>query len=283
MRPLPLLLLAATLFISCSCSAQTPTEVPADIIIPDPPPTTPMSSWRDADGRKAISLAVAGHELRGFRYPGRDGKVPEILFFNGNGMTVRRTDRFYRALAASGPSVTVYDYRGYGFTAGPPHLATFLSDGLALYDETLKQTPSHKLIVYGASMGTTVAAYIASKRQVSGLVLGMPIASVEEEYPVYGRLMGLPEEMIASVKPSQEARSIFGEAALLKGSKVPLLVLGGSDDQVVPVTQAREVFAASAATQKSIVEVAGAGHNDVIASPQALAAVKELLNSLSRN
>ena len=281
MRSLPIFLVAATLTMSpIRARAQAPTEVPADIIIPNPPPSAPAADWRDDTGRKAIALTVDGHQLRGFRYPGANPKLPDILFFNGNGMTILRTDPFYRALAAAGPSVTVYDYRGYGFTPGPAHLATFLSDGLALYDETLKQSPTHKLVVYGASMGTTVASYIASKRTLTGLILGMPIASVEEEYPVYASLMGFSAEQIASVKPSQEARDIFGEAALLKGSRVPLLVLGGADDRIVPVTQAREVFAASASSAKKFVEVPAAGHNDVITSPQALSATAAFLKAL---
>jgi fermentation-respiration switch protein FrsA (DUF1100 family) len=58
------------------------------------------------------------------------------------------------------------------------------------------------------------------------------------------------------------------------------VVLGGADDHVVPVVQAREVFAASASSAKHYVEVPAAGHNDVIASPQALSATAAFLKAL---
>ena len=63
----------------------------------------------------------------------------------------------------------------------------------------------------------------------------------------------------------------------MKGSKAPLLVLGGSEDTVVPVRQAHEVFAASPAVNKKIVVVPGAGHNDVILSRVAMANVGAML------
>jgi pimeloyl-ACP methyl ester carboxylesterase len=280
MRSLCVLLLATMSLAAPALIAQAATEIPADFILLPNPPTHPITEWKDAPGRKAVSYHTGNIDLRGFRYPAKDPQAPEILFFNGNGMTILRADRVYRALADLGYTVTAYDYRGYGFTAGKPHLADFVTDGLKLYDETLKQAPSHKLVVYGASMGTAVAAYVASQRPLAGLILGMPVASVEEEFPVYAKLVGYNDAMIAAAKPSAEAKQIFAEADLIKNSTAPLLVLGGSEDVVVPDAQGKEILAASPAHNKTFVEVNGAGHNDVIFSPTGIAAVKTFLNTL---
>ncbi len=256
------------------------TEISADLIIPQPPPTAPISEWKDEGSRKTVTLSVAGATLHGFRYAGTQPKAPEVLFFNGNGMTVLHTDRFYRALAALGPTVTVYDYRGYGFSEGVPSLRNFREDGLRAYDDLSKSAAGGRVIVYGASMGTAVAAYIASQRSLTGLVLGMPIASAEEELPVYGQLIGFSPTQLAATTPSAEASSIFGETALVKRSKAPLLILGGAEDTVVPVKQAHEVFAASPAVNKKIVVVPGAGHNDVIVSSAAMASIGAMLRQI---
>ncbi len=275
------LLSAAICAPACVCAqGGVKTEISADLIIPQPPPSAPPAEWRDAAGRKAFSLQVAGAVLHGFHYAGADAKAPEVLFFNGNGMTILHTDRFYRAPAALGPSVTVYDYRGYGFSRGTASLINFREDGLRAYDALVKTAPGGRVVVYGASMGTAVAAYVASQRPLAGLVLGMPIASAEEELPVYGQLVGFTPTQLAMTTPSAEASSIFGETALVKRSNAPLLVLGGSDDNVVPVQQAREVFAASPSAKKKIVVVPGAGHNDVILSSAAMMSVSEMLTQL---
>lgn len=256
------------------------TEISADIIIPQPPPSAPISEWKDSGDRKAVSLPVAGAELHGFRYTGTNSKAPEVLFFNGNGMTVLHTERFYRALAALGPSVTVYDYRGYGFSTGTASLINFREDGLRAYDALARSASGGRVVVYGASMGTAVAAYVASQRPLAALVLGMPIASAEEELPVYGQLIGFSPTQLAATVPSAEASSIFGETTLVKRSKAPLLVLGGADDTVVPVRQAHEVFAASPVANKTIVVVPGAGHNDVILSHLAMVSIGAMLSQL---
>lgn len=270
----------AALSICLHAQVGSKTEISADLIIPQPPPAAPATGWTDTEGRKAISLQVDGAVLHGFRYAGSNPKAPEILFFNGNGMTVFHTDRFYRALAAIGANVTVYDYRGYGFSEGTASLVNFREDGLRAYDELAKKAPGGRVIVYGASMGTAVAAYIASQRSLAGLVLGMPIASAEEELPVYGRLIGFTSAQLAATVPSAEASNIFGETRLVKRSQAPLLVLGGGEDTVVPVRQAHEVYAASPVTNKKIVVVPGAGHNDVILSNLAMSSVGTLLRQL---
>ena len=275
-------ILSAALCVPVCLQAQvgTKTEISADLIIPQPPPAAPTSEWKDAEGRKAISLQVSGAVLHGFRYAGMNPRAPEVLFFNGNGMTILHTDRFYRALAAVGPSVTGYDYRGYGFSEGTPSLVNFREDGLRAYDALAKSALGGRVVAYGASMGTAVAAYVASQRTLAGLVLGMPIASAEEELPVYGRLIGFTPTQLSATVPSAEASNIFGETRLVKHSKAPLLVLGGGEDTVVPVRQAHEVFAASPVANKKIVVVPGAGHNDVILSSAALASVGAMLKQL---
>ncbi|HEY4355142.1 MAG TPA: alpha/beta fold hydrolase [Acidobacteriaceae bacterium] len=277
-----LVILFASSAASMAQVANPKVEVSADIIIPQPPPDAPISEWHDGPGRKAVRLDSRAAHLRGFRYEGSNPKAPELIFFNGNGMTVLSMDRFYRALAALGPSVTAYDYRGYGFSAGPATLAGFRDDGLLIYDAVAAASPGRRVVVYGASMGTAIAAAVASQRPLAGLILGMPIASAEEEFPVYGRLIGFGPEQIAQATPSSEASTIFGETTLVRQSKAPLLVLGGGADHIVPVAQAREVYAASPAANKRMVEIPSAGHNDVILTSEAMSAVATLVGQLSQ-
>ena len=182
-------------------------------------------------------------------------------------MTILRSDGLYRRLAALGPTVVVYDYRGYGFSSGKPDMAAFREDALKLYDALAAQ---HPVVVYGFSMGTAVAAYVASVRPLPGLILAAPIASAAEEVPVYLRAGGAPSSYIAAHTPAPDAVEIFGEATLVAKSKVPLLVLHGNDDFLIPAEQSREVLAASAAAQKRLVTI-----------PDAMAAVKAFLSDLN--
>jgi len=269
--------LGLLLMMGCHEQTSAPGELPANLIIPREPPVEALSEWRDAAGRSKITRQMGDVVLRGFRYAGRDAKAPTLLFFNGNGMTILASDSLYRQLAALGPTVVVYDYRGYGFSSGKPDMAAFRDDAVKLYDSIATTRPP---IVYGFSMGTAVASYLASVCSLPGLILAAPIASAAEEVPVYLKASGVPTDYIATHKPAADAVEIFGEAAMLVKSKAPLLVLHGKDDFLIPVEQAREVLAASGAAQKRLAIIPDADHNATPGDPDALTAVKTFLSGL---
>lgn len=255
-------------------------ELSANAILPVPAPRAPQSAWLSEGMRQRLVEEITGVPLRGYRYAGADPQAPTLLFFNGNGMTVFGADRLYRELARLGPTVVVYDYRGFGFSNGTPDMMKFREDGLQLYDRLAAAAPGHRVAVFGVSLGTAMATYVASQRAVAGLILGMPIASAQEELPVYGRLLGYPPAQLAAAVPSPEARAAFDEVGMVGRSQAPLLILHGTADDVVPIAQGREVLAASASARKQMVEVPGAGHGAAIVSPEAVLALAGFLQEL---
>ena len=280
MRLLGLLLLTIAVTAVCQTHSSDQAEVSANFIIPNPAPSASLDAWRKEGHRTTISLDVDGVQLRGFRYEGSNPNQPAVLFFNGNGMTIDRSSPLYAELARIGPTVYVYDYRGYGFSTGKPDLATFRTDGLRIFDTLVATIPNHRVVIYGYSMGTTVASYIASQRSITALILAAPIASAAEELPVYGRLIGFDSKYLATHKPSQEAVEIFGEAELIKHSEAPLLVLHGTEDFLIPLNQANEVVAASPSRQKELFEVPAADHNQTVDVPDALRAFRRFMEKL---
>ncbi len=271
----------SVLLAASNCEAQfTLREIPANTILPNPLPSATLSQWQTATDRTALSLELGGVTLRGFRYAGKDPAAPTILFFNGNGMTIARSDLLYRDIASLGPTVVVYDYRGYGFSTGKADVATFRADGLALFDETLRTSPHHKVIAYGYSMGTAIATYLSTQRVLTALILAAPIASAEEEFPVFARAMGYPAAIVNQLSPAADAKEIFAEALLVAKSRMPLLVLHGNDDHLVPISQGRKIFAASSAGVKKFVELRGVDHKTTAIAPDSLTAVAVFVSKL---
>jgi len=68
-----------------------------------------------------------------------DKSVPIVVFFNGNLMTLDRSDELYRRLAGLGLEVVAYDYRGYGFSEGQPDVGSFRTDALAIFDKVQRE------------------------------------------------------------------------------------------------------------------------------------------------
>jgi pimeloyl-ACP methyl ester carboxylesterase len=271
------------LYAACAlsgCRSQSYIELSPNLIIPTPPPSASLSDWVVAPGRTPLSVKRDGILLRGFRYAGANPQMPVVLFFNGNGMTVAASDTLYRQIASLGPNVVVYDYRGYGFSTGAPDLSSYRADALRIYDDLNAATANHRVVLYGFSMGTAIATYIASQRELTGLILAAPIASAEEEFPIYAARLGYPASSIDNSRPSLEARDIFGEATMIMKSHAPLLVLHGTADTLVPINQGHEVFASSPSLEKRMVELDGATHNQTASQPESFKAVQQFLNSL---
>ena len=284
-KPAAVLALAVALLgIASTLPAQgTRQLVPANLLIPQPPPFAPLSDWVDSAAHSKVSLPLtAGAELRGWDYkPATETDPPVILFFNGNGMTVDRSDSLYRSLERLGAEVVAYDYRGIGFSSGQPDVLTFRQDSLHAYDAVVAAHPGRRVVVFGFSLGTAMASYVASQRPLAGLILAGTIASAIDEFPVYMRAAGVDPSLTANLQPGDDAIEAFNEVANVAKSKAPLLMLHGEADILVPITQGRKVFSASPSSEKQFVALPGISHNGTAGAAQSLRAVGDFLHRIS--
>ncbi len=271
----PLFLL---LFLS-ACTPPAKQVLSANAILPSPPPRSPISDWTCIPTRLTAVQTVPGAALRGWTFRALPNATQPIhlLFFNGNAMTIDGAQTFYRALAVRGSDVTVFDYRGYGFSTGTADVMAFRRDALALYDSLASTGPT---VVYGFSMGTAMATYVASERPVAGLILAGSIASAADEFPIFAHALGMSPAAIANSSPDEDATTAFDEEKLITRSSAPLLMIHGEADSLVPIQQGRAIFAASLSPRKRFVPVPGAAHNETIESPTALQAVRDFLGSI---
>ena len=100
-----------------------------------------------------------------------------VVYFGGNAEDVSWG---LEDLEAAFPDHDLYlmHYRGYGGSEGRPTEAALFSDSLALFD--LVRRDHTRIVVVGRSLGSGVAAFLASQRPVSRLVLVTPFDSVLE-------------------------------------------------------------------------------------------------------
>jgi uncharacterized protein len=156
-----------------------------------------------------------------------------------------------RAIAATGSAVLLLDYRGYGGNPGSPTEDGLAADARAahryLVDE--RGVDPRRLVLFGESLGGAVATRLALERPVGGLVLRSPFTSLADmaavHYPV------LPARLLL--------RDRFPVRDAVGAVDVPVVVVAGPDDGIVPFAQSAAVAAAAGAER---VDVPGAGHND---------------------
>ncbi len=161
--------------------------------------------------------------------------MPVILVFHGNGGAAPDTAGFFALWVRDGWGVVLAEYAGYsGNPGGPPSERVLREDARAYADWIAREFPGHKLIAWGGSLGTGVAAGLAAERPVAAVVLDSPYTSITEmaelTYP------WLPVRLLI--------RNPFDTMALLPRIAAPVMVVHGGRDRVIPEAQGRAVYAA---------------------------------------
>jgi pimeloyl-ACP methyl ester carboxylesterase len=262
-----------------SATAQSLPEVHANAGLPSPRPTAPLADWVNAKGRVTVTLTAPGAILRGWSYTGTNPKAPTIVFFGGSGETIDRDNANLRALAALGPSVVAYDYRGYGFSVGLSDVARMQEDALRIVNATAQTAGVRGVVVYGYSFGTAMAASAASQTSVAGVILAAPFASAQEELAPASEADGVPPQIATQLTSAPDAVAAFANVDFVGRIQAPLLIVHGTADAVVPIAQGREVLAASTSQQKDLVELPGLGH-DIVGAPGTRAAIASFIAAL---
>lgn len=217
-----------------------------------------------------VTLATSDGLSLGAWYvpPAAGGPDRELTVLVAPGNAGNREGRavLAQALAAEGFAVLLVDYRGYGGNPGRPTEAGLARDIRAAHDHLVetKGVPPDRIIYFGESLGTGVVTELATERPPAGLVLRSPFTDLAAvgatHYPF------LPVRMLLWDR--------YPVAAHVAGIRVPIAVVYGGRDSIVPPEQSRRV-AESAAGPVHLVEIAGADHNDpaMFAGPELVTAV----------
>ena len=172
-----------------------------------------------------------------------------LLYAHGNAEDLGHVAPVLEEFRRAGFAVLAFDYRGYGVsTGGPPSTEGATRDMEAVYQHavhTLGVAPS-RLVLYGRSVGSGPATELAARVPVGGLVLESAFVST---FRVLTRIPLLPFDRFPNLRHLRQVRC-------------PVLVIHGTEDEVIPVSHGRRLYAI-AAEPKEALWVEGAHHNDV--------------------
>jgi fermentation-respiration switch protein FrsA (DUF1100 family) len=181
-----------------------------------------------------------------------------VLAFHGNADLSRWLVPWATQVArAANVCVMIPEYRGYDGLSGVPSYGGSAHDAraaLAFVRDTLRVGPE-RLIYYGHSLGTAIAAELAASVPPRSLVLQSPFSSAR----AMSRRLLVPG---VSLFWRVVSRVHFDTNARVAALDVPVSVSHGDKDLIIPMWMGQEVFA-SARRPGELLIVPGAGHNDV--------------------
>jgi abhydrolase domain-containing protein 17 len=172
-----------------------------------------------------------------------------ILYSHGNAEDLGYLQTVFEEMYRAGFAVLAYDYRGYGqSTGGRPTVRGAVEDAEAVYRYATRDLgiPPDRLILHGRSLGSGPTLELAVRHDAAAVVIESAFVSVLR---VVTRVRLLPFDHYPNLSRIRKLR-------------VPLLVIHGTRDGVIPTWHSRRLFAA-APEPKWAVWVEGAGHNDL--------------------
>lgn len=185
---------------------------------------------------------------------------PDVLLFHGNGENVADYDDVaadYRGLELN---LFVVDFRGYGWSTGHPSLSSLEPDALAVAEFFLrKREKGPPPFLMGRSLGSASACSVARAKgdRFRGLIIESGFADFMHLLRRRGIDLGAREKDI-------QAR--YSNVRKLSGLKLPLLVLHGGADKLIPASHGRDLAAAIPGARLEIIEEAG--HNNLLFFPE---------------
>jgi len=182
-----------------------------------------------------------------------DGRT--IVYFHNNRETAASRAELARTLHARGFGVLLVEYRGYGVSrdAAPSENGLYLDAECALDMLASRGVGADRVILWGTSLGTGVAAEMACRGRGARLVLESPYTSVP----------GLVTDAAPLVPASILVPDHFDTLAKSEDIRIPTLVIHGDADEIVPFWMGQRL--ARAIRGARLLRIAGAHHGDLFA------------------
>ena len=207
------------------------------------------------------TILVSAHVSLGYRLYAAPQSKQIILYFHGNGETAADYDPIAPLYFEVNASLLVVDYRGYGWSTGLPRTTTLLTDAeatIAALPDILQQAKlnNQPCFIMGRSLGSAPAVHLAYK--YSDQFKGLIVESGFADMPSVFRRLGIPVDL------SQITDLPVGNARRMQEITLPLLVIHGENDQLLPVENGQKIYDAAPGPNKQIVRIPNAGHNDLL-------------------
>ena len=229
----------------------------------------PAPSLPDA-ARRLTLPRPDGVELHGVLIPGRDAGRPVILGFGGNAWNAESMALFLHG-TLPGYTVVAFHFRGYAPSSGSPSSAALMADAESIHDFLVAEGMGDQIAI-GFSIGSGLAAHLASVRGLQGAVLVTPFDS----------LQAVARQTLPWAPVRWLFRHDMDALGALRSSQAPVSLILATRDEVIPRARSEALLTGleQGAQPPVYLRRIPTGHNDIYAHPDFAPALRAALAAL---
>lgn len=217
-----------------------------------------------ADGYKYEEVQFQskdGTKLSGWFIPAQGKALGTVVHFHGNAQNMSAHYSYVAWLPANGFNLFVFDYRGYGKSEGKLSRQGVYADSVAAVETIKSRTDidQNKIILFGQSIGGANVLAVAGNNHFDGVV-GVATDSAFSSYK------GVAIDHTFLLKPLAAlliSNKLSPKNTIQNIAPVPLLLIHGTADQVVPYKHAQKLFE-KAGEPKELWTVPGGQHTEAL-------------------
>lgn len=178
-----------------------------------------------------------------------------VLYFHGNRRNIIRYAPFATDFTRHGYEVWMMDYPGFGKSTGERTEEILYADAMRVYQIAVKNFSADSIIIYGKSLGTGIAAQLASRRPCKRLILETPYYNIDALAKLYFFIYPV----------SSLAKYSFPNNEYVERVDAPVSLFHGTKDGVIPYKHARRLAKIKPGTE--LVTIEGGRHNNLAEFP----------------
>lgn len=175
-----------------------------------------------------------------------------ILYFHGNTRSIKGWAKYAADFYRYEYDVVLVDYRGFGKSTGKRDEKDMLNDMQFVYDTLAAQHPEHHILVYGRSMGSGFATYIAAENKPRYLILDSPYFSFKKVAQRY--LPFMPHRWLLRYKLRTDK--------WIRRVNCHTYIIHGTKDWLIPIKHSERLQAISP-NKITLIRIQGGGHNNL--------------------
>jgi pimeloyl-ACP methyl ester carboxylesterase len=225
-----------------------------DALLFHPTPVSPDHRYSFDQPFTELNIPHGKDNLNIVRFPAAGKTNGIVLFFHGNRYNVEHYKKYVSLFTDQHWELWMIDYPGFGKTTGTRKETSFYEEARLMYTAARK-TGYSRIIIYGKSIGTGVASYLASELPCERLLLETPYYSINalarHYFPIY------PAALMTRYK--------FPNERFIGKMNCPLHIFHGTEDEIVPYAQGKKL--ADEKPGAELITINNGKHNNLSSFP----------------